>query len=205
MGIILKENSYIEQYDDSMERIRKEKEYLDYIIEHINFVKKAYVLYMVPLLDQNNISTLISDEELKDAIEEVALRIETHDASKFSDSEFDGYRVKYYPTKRENQESEEFKQEVGERYEECWKHHYTVNKHHPEHWLDHKTGVCTDMTLDAIVEMLCDWEAMSLKFNTNTVEWYKNEAIDEKKAFSLNTKAIVEDLLFNILHKDHQK
>ena len=61
------------------------------------------------------------------------------------------------------------------------------------------------MTLDAIVEMLCDWEAMSLKFNTNTVEWYKNEAIDEKKAFSLNTKAIVEDLLFNILHKDHQK
>ena len=95
MGIILKENSYIEQYDDSMERIRKEKEYLDYIIEHINFVKKAYVLYMVPLLDQNNISTLISDEELKDAIEEVALRIETHDAYKYADSEIDGYRVKY--------------------------------------------------------------------------------------------------------------
>ena len=44
MGIILKENSYIEQYDDSMERIRKEKEYLDYIIENINFVKKAYVI-----------------------------------------------------------------------------------------------------------------------------------------------------------------
>lgn len=205
MGVIIKENSYIEQYDDSMERIRKEKEYLEYIIEHINFVKKAYTLYMVPLLEQNNISTLVSDEELKDAIEELALTIETHDASKFSDSEFDGYRLKYYPTKRENQESEEFKLAAEQRYEECWKHHYTVNWHHPEHWLNHDTGVCTDMTLGAIVEMLCDWEAMSLKFNTDTAEWYKNEAIDEKKAFSLNSKAIIEDLLFNVLHKDHGK
>ena len=68
------------------------------------------------------------------------------------------------------------------------------------HWVNPDTGVIEDMTLDAIVEMICDWEAMSIKFNTSTVDWYKTKAIDEKKAMSDKSKEITEELLFNILH-----
>ena len=200
MGVILNEFSTITDEGDSMERIRKEKEYLEYIQEHINFVKKAYKMFMIALFSVNSISTLISDEELKNAIESLVTDIETHDASKFSDSEFDGYREKYYPTKREQAESEEYKKEMEERYEECWKHHYQTNDHHPKHWYDEETKTAKDMSLRAIIHMLCDWEAMSLKFNTNTLEWYEKDATDEKAVMSQNTKNIVEDLLNNVLH-----
>ena len=91
------------------------------------------------------------------------------------------------------------KSNLEERYQECWKHHYTVNAHHPEHWLDHENNTCTDMTLEAIVEMICDWEAMSLKFGTSTLKWYET-ADDEKRCFSVKTKEIVEDLMYNVIH-----
>lgn len=202
MGQIITEN-IIYDNDDSMERLRKEQEYLNYINEHIDFVKKAYVLYMVPLLanDRNNISSLVSDEELKNAIRQLSLTITTHDASKFSDAEFDAYRAKYHPTKRESQiDDEEYKKIMEDKYQEAWKHHYQTNEHHPQHWVDSETGVPTDMSLGAIIEMLCDWEAMSLKFSTNTLEWYENDATDEKNAMTDKTRQIVEDLLYNVLH-----
>ena len=56
------------------------------------------------------------------------------------------------------------------------------------------------MTLRAIIEMICDWEAKSLKFKSNTLEWYTNDAEDEKAAMTDNTKKIVEELLFNVIH-----
>ena len=57
------------------------------------------------------------------------------------------------------------------------------------------------MTLEAILEMICDWEAMSLKFGTNTLNWYETKAIDEKKCMTSNTKDIVEELMYNVVHK----
>ena len=41
MGRVLSEATILYDSTDSMERNNKEKEYLDYIIEHIKFVKKA--------------------------------------------------------------------------------------------------------------------------------------------------------------------
>lgn len=199
MGNILYEAVVLDD-NDSYERNMKEKEYLDYIEEHIFLVNKCYGMYMLPLLKANNISTLISDEELKNAITEVGKYIKTHDASKFSDSEFDGYREKYYPTTRELNGDLSYKSNLEERYQECWKHHYETNAHHPEHWLNHEDNTCNDMILEAIVEMICDWEAMSLKFGTSTLKWYENDAKDEKRCFSPKTKEIVEDLLYNVIH-----
>ena len=202
MGTILNEASTIIGSDssDSVERLKKEQEYLDYIKDHISKVCEAYGKYILPLMELNNISSLISDEELKDAIKALGTHIHEHDASKFSDAEFDGYRAKYYPTLEEQDLDVDDKSALEDWYEECWKHHYQTNAHHPEHWKNEETGLYEDMTLEAILEMLCDWEAMSLKFNTSTVEWYKDKAIDEKKALSPKTKEIVEELLFNVLH-----
>ena len=57
------------------------------------------------------------------------------------------------------------------------------------------------MSLKAIIEMICDWESMALKFDSDTIKWYEEEAEDEKKCMSTNTKQIVEELLYNVLHK----
>jgi hypothetical protein len=194
------EDTIITDNNDSYERNLKDQEYLEYIKDHIAKVIECYNKYMVPLLDKNNISTLVSDEELKDAIIRVGKTIDTHDASKFSDSEFEAYRLKWYPATRELSSDIINTNEREDLYNDAWEHHYKVNAHHPHHWYNSETNTCTDMTLDAIVEMLCDWEAMSLKFNTSTLEWYENDAEDEKKCFTAKTKQIVEDLLYNVLH-----
>ena len=209
MGSIITENSLITQIeDDSMARLEKEQEYLDYINNHIENVNKAFKMYMLPILNMNNISTLISDEELKDSIRRLEPLIDTHDASKFSDAEFDGYRMRWHPTATEEakqKEDPELAMTIRERYEKCWEHHYTTNAHHPKHWLNLETGISEDMSLDAIVEMLCDWEGMSLKFGTSTLKWYEEKAKDEKAVLSAKSKQIVEDLLYNVLHNSVSK
>ena len=203
MGIIVNEDTAIlnVSYSDANERNKKEQEYLDYIKDHIAKVNEMFNLYFIPLLEESAISSLVSDEDLKLGIQELQTIINTHDASKFSDAEFDGYRAKYYPTLLEQNADTDYILAMEDRYEQCWIHHYTVNDHHPMHWVNKETGIPEDMTIRAIIEMLCDWEAMSLNFDTSTVEWYQNKAIDEKKAMSTTTRTIVEDLLFNVLHQ----
>lgn len=44
-------------------------------------------------------------------------------------------------------------------------HHYSNNRHHPEH---HKDGV-NDMNLLDIVEMLCDWKAASERHHNGNI------------------------------------
>lgn len=200
MGIVINETGIIYNEEDTLERNMKEQEYLEYIKDHINRVQVAFNMYIAPLREKNNISSMFSDEEIKNTIDRVEENIKRHDDSKFSDDEFDGYRAKYYPTNLEKSLGSEYDEMLQRRYDECWKSHYTNNPHHPEHWVNHETGVRNDMSLEAIMEMLCDWEAMSAKFNTNTLEWYENSAKDEKAAFSDNTKRIVEEFLYNILH-----
>lgn len=201
MGRIVSETAIIFQDDNMIERNNKEKEYLDYINEHISNVVKCYNSFFVPLLSINTISTKISDTDLKNAITNLGTYINTHDASKFSDSEFDPYRQRYYPTTKEINADDTTKELIIENYERAWKHHYETNAHHPEHWFNHDTNVPVDMTLEAILEMICDWEAMSLKFGTNTLNWYETKAIDEKKCMTSNTKDIVDELLYNVVHK----
>ena len=58
------------------------------------------------------------------------------------------------------------------------------------------------MSLDAIIEMICDWEAVSYMFGTSILDWYEKQAKnDEQKAMTQKTRDIVEDLLYNVLHK----
>lgn len=199
MGIVLKENALILDDNDATERNAKEQEYLDYINTHIGNVRKAFMMYIAPLVKCNHISDLISDEELKKAIAMVYQRLDQHDASKFSDSEFDGYRAKWYPTEREKNYDQDFLNTMEDRYEEAWKHHYQNNPHHPKHWVDPETGVPRDMSLDAIIEMICDIASFSLTQGSSTLEWWENDAEDEKKCLSPKSKQIIEDLLYNVI------
>ena len=202
MGTIINEESLIigNQSSEALERNQKEEIYMNYIKDHIAKVKKCYEMYFIPLKEVTAISSLVSDEELKDAIDELGEIIDTHDASKFTDAEFGPYRAKWYPTLAEQNADLDYQELMEDKYEDAWKHHYETNDHHPMHWVNPETGVSSDMSLRAIIEMLCDWEAVSLKVGTSTVEWYKNDAKEEKAAMTPNTKDIVEDLLFNVLH-----
>ena len=62
--------------------------------------------------------------------------------------------------------------------------HITQSPHHPEYWTDSSlsgftrnnptpNGIidATDMPIDSLVEMACDWCAMSKEFNNSPFEW----------------------------------
>ena len=195
MGIVLNESAIFFANDNALERNQQEQKYYNYICKHIALVSKAFYMYFEPLYQKNHISDLFSDDQLFRAMDAVKMRLDKHDASKFSEYEFDGYRQKWNQTVAEKAANDEQQKEMEQNYQDAWKHHYENNPHHPEHWVDHKTGVIRDMSLDAIVEMLCDWEAMSMYHQSSILDWYKNDATDEKKAMTDKTKQIVEELL----------
>lgn len=82
----------------------------------------------------------------------------THDQSKLVNPELDMF-VEATPllakTVFGTPEYEEAKSKLGN----ALTHHYTHNRHHPEHF---QRGVI-DMTLIDVLEMLCDWMASSLR------------------------------------------
>lgn len=205
MGIIIHEDGVIASGNSNMERLDKEQEYLDYIEDHIKNVYTAYERLMVPLLDKNNISSIVSDEDIHKAVRDLYHEVKEHDASKFGDDEFDGYRAKYHPTAEEAAGDDEYQFQMNSRYEDCWKHHYENNDHHAEYWYDFEKGVARDMSLLAILHMICDWEAMSIKFGGTTLDWYENDRVDGKRKkeefLSPRSKQILEDLMYNVFYK----
>lgn len=203
MYTIINEGSTITGVDsDSYQRLQKEKEYLEYINTHILNVQKSFLKFFVPLLQKDIISDIIRNDEFHNAIKLAASRVTAHDQSKFGDDEFDGYRAKWYPTEKEKHYTDDnYQEKMLERYEQCWEHHYRVNDHHPIHWVNQKTGEITDMPMDAIIEMICDWEGVSRTDHDNMINWYETKATDEKKSMSPRTKAIVDEIIYNIINK----
>ena len=110
--------------------------------------------------------------------------IKEHDASKWSEEEFEPYAQRWFGDKKKTLE-----------YDLAWKHHWTHNEHHPEFWLGE------DMPYIYILEMLCDWGSFSVE-SGNYKElidfYYKKAKNDEEKNLSDNTKTIIEEILDKI-------
>ena len=166
------------------------KEYKKYIDDHVKHVTIAY----------NN---LISNEwinnprnvEFKKVLKELREKIKNHDASKYSDEEFEAYRAKFYPVDRENQDY------VDENFEEAMKHHYANNDHHPEHWID-ENGNPTDMPLICILELICDWEAMSKVGDSSADFWKKTKETRWKNIMTAKTIDTIDKLMKVLYYKD---
>ena len=161
----------------------KDQEYYDYIKEHISNVQKAFAVLGKSLCSKAHVPiSVVSD------------LVAEHDQSKYSDEEFPGYRQWFYPKKNETKSREIF--------DEAWKHHYTVNKHHPEHWVK-KDGTARPMPDMYVVEMILDWSAMCFKFGGDPESWYYEE---KERAGKLNlnptTRQLVESLLPVISHNE---
>lgn len=157
-----------------IEKQLKEKEYTNYINEHIMNIRLAYIKYGEILCKKLNISN-----------HQLLLNINKHDQSKYSEKEFDSYRQYFYPCSNETKNEELFNK--------AWEHHYKENPHHPEYWIDDDSNTINDMPNIYITEMLLDWEAMSMKFNNNTYDYYmKNK---DSKPFTIKTKKIIDSVI----------
>lgn len=148
---------------------KKRLEYRDYIDEHILNVKKAW-----------NIVKTVCDYILIDELGYISVSCEIiesniimHDRSKYGLEEFEPYRKYFYPISKN--EKEKCKNE----FDKAWVHHYMNNPHHWDYWW----AIKSKMPIQFVVEMICDWIAMGIKFNEkdpigDTIKWYNDNYKD---------------------------
>ena len=148
---------------------------------------------------------MFSRDELIDAIISVKQAVKHHDESKYTEIEFEPYRMHWNPTDEEKLRGKEYWDEVDIRYQEAWVHHYTMNDHHPKHWYDFENNVAGDMSLGAIIHMICDWESFNLDSPSTLLKWYQKWSVEEHKFMSPKTITITEYILYNILHPEEYK
>ena len=160
----------------SRELEQKVNEYLSYLKEHIAGVQVAYYKFCVPLLERRNLSTIFSDEELYQAVLELRSIIRNHDESKYSSTEFEGYRMHYYPTCSEL-ESIDFNWKQRYAFDLAWDHHWRHNPHHINYWYERQEK----MPLKFMLEMICDWVSVGNLKGTSTIAWYYKYASKEKR------------------------
>jgi hypothetical protein len=101
-------------------------------------------------------------ELLEEVIGDLRYRSAMHDGSKLQEPEkamFDRVTPLLRDSTYGSDEYKEFLRGMGEGL----RHHYEVNDHHPEHWTaDGRQGIA-GMSLMAIMEMLTDWKAATLR------------------------------------------
>jgi len=139
--------------------MNKNEEYLLYLEEHIGNVKFVWE-QLQPLLK----GEFKLKENDYDSLSEI---IKHHDESKYSSEEFNPYCQYFYPEENKIKNSELFNQ--------GWNSHQKTNKHHWQYWvLIQDTGeqVALEMSFYYIIELLCDWAAMSIKFKSGLSDWY---------------------------------
>ena len=169
---LLQAFKFLDMVNENLDGYQEENK--KYILEHIERVQQFadWLKEKVPeLFDEIDID--VFDNLIKE-----------HDASKFSEEEFEPYAQKWFNNSGKTPE-----------YEEAWKHHWMNNEHHPEFWLGE------DMPYIYILEMLCDWGSFSIKSGNmrELSDFYYNKAKgDEEKNLSDATKEIVEEILTKI-------
>lgn len=150
------------------DRMTQIKMYSIYVEEHIERVQQAYkILRPIFLKDiLNNVPASGSTMNILDD------NIKNHDRSKYSIEEFDAYAKRFYPIEGTNPRGNEYSFNVA------WLHHIHNNAHHPNHWVlyDDKEIKILDMPDIYIIEMLCDWIAMSWYHNTDLKDYWKSDS-----------------------------
>lgn len=175
---------------DNIDIIKAEEVYKSYIDTHINNVNKAY--------KEMKSNTKLCNMDLGYPIEEIFnymdKRIPLHDKTKYSDEEFYGYRVRWYPVTEEEKEYANMDEDYY-LYKIALKHHYIHNSHHPDHYI-REDGFIMDMPIHDILEMLCDWESFKyINNNDNACIYWENNREDESKLMSDNTILLVDKII----------
>lgn len=157
----------------------RKQEYDQYLSEHINNVKRSWEEILYP--------QLLTDSDLTVSdFTKISRTIDEHDISKYDNEEYTAYCNYFYPTEDCSKDEDEFNK--------AWLHHQKSNPHHWQYHVVIKDSgklVPIDMSLEYIMEMLCDWHSFSAKDPKSTAyDWYsKNKS---KMILSKNTKEIIE-------------
>ena len=169
--------------------MNKTQEYIDYINNHINYVKEAFHKYGELLCKELNLNYLEIEEQ-----------INYHDESKWDKEEFDLYKQKFYPEPNEKEISDY-------EFNKAWLHHIHNNPHHPQHWIyynDEDNNLTVyDIPDNYILEMILDWIAMGKTHNDTCYNYYFNKG-GKDKLFKNSTRTKVEYLLNKIKEFDNK-
>jgi len=104
-------------------------------------------------------------ELLDEAVANLLRRARQHDATKLCDPEAFVFAEFTSRLKGCTYGSEEYKSFLAS-MKPALDHHYSHNRHHPEHWPD---GI-KQMTLLDLLEMLCDWKAATERHADGSIE-----------------------------------
>lgn len=172
-----------------------ETAYSVYINSHINAVIYVYKRYIYDIIKW--LVGKYPDEALEwdKAFQFMNNKIKEHDKSKFSNEEFEAYRIKFFKSDEDKDDETDF--------DNAWKHHYKHNSHHPEFWVvnldkEPKERKFVEMNKSSFLEMLCDWIAMSFNRNQSLYNWWLNEAsgrAEKKDLMASNTLTLVDEFI----------
>ena len=151
----------------------KRNEYRKYIDKHRSDVLFAYSNFLVPALKG------VRSKQVQDALKAAGSNIINHDLSKYEEIEFEAYRRHWYPTDFESNDTS-FCKDTDGLYKIAWEHHHRVNQHHPEHWYLDKERP-SDMPMEFIIEMLCDWWSVGRSNNNSVFDWWKSDKSNKSK------------------------
>ena len=165
----------------------QKQKYEEYINTHIEAVKQCYsTAYkafkeVFPDIFSDNADIMILD-----------IALSSHDESKFIIDEFKPYANRFFPLEGTDPNSEIVKKE----FEYAWFIHLRNNPHHPAFWAYVDDGIIkiTDMPDIYIIEMLCDWMAMSKYYNSSTLDYWKSESA-QKLPMSDYTKSKINEFM----------
>jgi len=152
------------------------KAYTEYITEHRENVRKAYEWLKKHKIIKGNFEKQIMQ----------------HDASKYSDEEYDAYDKYFY--------GKEKTEKVESDFNYAWLHHIHENPHHWQYWVlkhDDEPEEALEMPYEYVVEMICDWWSFSHKINKldEIFSWYNQH---KDMVLHANTRKLVEDILEDI-------
>ncbi len=152
------------------EHIKKTREYLDYLEEHLSNVQKAFQEVSDKCTDMDWVKNDMVWHDVRSDVQ-------NHDLSKFSTEEFTQYRNSFFPMENE------VKDITG--FEMAWDNHKQKNHHH---WETIEEGI--DIEKDPnlvelnIVHMIMDWTAMSYKFGDSAQQYYE----ENKKTVKIHSR-----------------
>lgn len=186
------------------------KEMIDFFDErtemHINYVK------------QNGEKMIKHLSLTPEETEQFKTILEKHDETKLQEPERTPYILVSWKYKVGNEEFEKLNMsdDIKTKMTGATEHHVKNNKHHPEYWDDeHESGVINTQDRDKpavlidatkmpdvyVIEMACDWCAVSQERGTSPFDWADNN-INVRWKFTDKQKKLIYDCLTVLYNKD---
>lgn len=144
-------------YMQAVGLIRKTREYLDYVEEHVLNVQRAWGEVQAKCKDMR----FVYDDFVYNCLD---MEVQMHDTTKLHPEELVQYRRQFYPLND---------REKGAGFKEAWEHHKLFNPHHWETWTKEKYTDPYEWEIHC-AHMVIDWMAMGYKFGDTAQEYYEN-------------------------------